>query len=111
MTGLLAGPASGSPRVVLVVPPAFDVLPGCGCAAGAGPCVHAARARSYAEAVVRVADAHGVETVDLFSAFQTAGADGPLVRDGRLTAAGTAFAQRLIGKKLGNVQYPTRNVQ
>jgi hypothetical protein len=111
MTGLLAGPASGNPRVVLVVPPAFDVLPGCGCAPGAAPCVHAAEARAYAETVVRVADSHGVETVDLFSAFQTAGAGEPLVAEGGLTEEGTAFALELIRKKLGNVQYPTGNVQ
>ncbi|MDX9869051.1 MAG: hypothetical protein RBT78_14135, partial [Kiritimatiellia bacterium] len=65
MTGLLSGPACGSPRVLLAVPPAFDVLPGCGCVPGEKPCEHAAAARSYAESVVRVADAYGVETVDL----------------------------------------------
>ena len=101
MTGLLTGAASGKPRVLLVVPPAFDVLPGCGCAPGAAPCVHAAEARAYAETVMRVADAHGVETVDLFTAFQTAGANEPLVAEGYLTAAGTAFAESLIEKKLG----------
>ena len=100
MTGLLTGAASGKPRVVLVVPPAFDVLPGCGCVPGAVPCVHAAEARTYAETVMRVADTHGVETVNLFTVFQTAGSDVPLVAEGRLTAAGTAFAETLIRKKL-----------
>ncbi|MDX9792974.1 MAG: hypothetical protein RBU24_05685 [Kiritimatiellia bacterium] len=101
LTGLLAGPASGSPRVVLVVPPAFDVMPGCGCQPGATPCPHAAEARRHAETVVRVADAHGVETVDLFTAFQTAGLSEPLVSNGRLTPKGTALAESLIQKKLG----------
>ncbi len=101
LTGLLASPASGSPRVVLVVPPAFDVMPGCGCQPGATPCPHAAEARRHAETVVRVADAHGVETVDLFTAFQTAGLSEPLVSNGRLTPKGTALAENLIQKKLG----------
>jgi hypothetical protein len=101
MTGLLAGPACARPRVLLVVPPAFDVLPGCGCEPGNAPCTHAAEARKYAEIVVRVADAHGVETVDLFTAFLTAGADVPLVKNGALTAAGVALAETLIEKKLG----------
>jgi len=100
MTGLLTGEASGRPRVVLVVPPVFDVLPGCGCLPGATPCVHAAEARSYAEAVMRVADVYGVETVDLFSAFQTAGGRAPLVENGGLTETGRAFALGLIEKKL-----------
>jgi len=101
LTGLLASPAGGSPRVVLVVPPAFDVMPGCGCQPGATPCPHAAEARRHAETVVRVADAHGVETVDLFTAFQTAGLSEPLVSNGRLTPKGTALAESLIQKKLG----------
>ena len=101
LTGLLAGPAGGNPRVVLVVPPPFDVLPGCGCQPGAEPCPHAAEARPYAEMVVRVADAHGVETVDLFTAFQTFDYGEPLVSNGRLTPAGAALAESLIQKKLG----------
>lgn len=100
LTGLLSGPASGRPRVLLVVPPAFDVLPGCGCVPGDAPCVHAAAARAYAETVVRVADAHGVETVDLFTAFRTSDKDIPLVRNGALTEAGGALAELLIDKKL-----------
>ena len=100
MTGLLTSPASGRPRVLLVVPPAFDVLPGCGCVPGDAPCVHAAEARSYAEIVVRVADAHGVETVDLFTAFQTAGAESPLVHNGVLTQDGAALAENLVEAKL-----------
>jgi len=100
MTGLAAGPAGGSPRVLLVVPPQFDVLPDCGCPPGEEPCGHAAKAREYAEAVIRVADAHGVETVDLFTAFQTAPPHTPLVRNGMLTEAGTALAETLIRKKI-----------
>jgi hypothetical protein len=88
--------------VLLVVPPAFDVLPDCGCAAGAAPCAHAAAARDVAETVIRVADAHGVETVDLFTAFRTARRPlGELVSGGRLTPAGAALAERLIAEKLG----------
>ena len=101
MTGLIAGPASGGPRVVLVVPPAFDVLPGCGCVPGETPCVHAAEARAYAEAVIRVADAHGVETVDLFTAFQTVSKGQLLVSNGLLTRDGIVLAEALIEKKLG----------
>ena len=101
MTGLLTGPACGNPRVLLVVPPAFDVLPGCGCVAGDAPCAHAAEARAYAGAVMRVADAHGVETVDLFTAFQTSGANVPLVRNGALTGEGIAYAEHVIAKKIG----------
>lgn len=100
MTGLLASPAAGRPRVLLVVPPAFDVLPGCGCVAGAAPCEHAADARVLAERVVRVADAHGVETVDLFTAFQTAPGGLPLVLNGQLTPAGRALAEQVIERKL-----------
>lgn len=100
LTGLVAGPASGRPRVVLVVPPVFDVLPGCGCVPGAVPCVHAAEARRYAEMVIRVADAHGVETVDLFTAFQTVASGEALVKDGVLTPSGAALAESLIEKKV-----------
>jgi hypothetical protein len=103
MTGLLSGPACSRPRVLLVVPPEFDVLPGCGCEPGDKPCVHAAEARAYAEIVVRVADAHGVETVDLFTAFRTAAPGAPLVRSGALTPAGVALAEALIEKKLGSM--------
>lgn len=101
MAGLLSGPACGRPRVLLVVPPALDVLPGCGCEPGAEPCAHAAAARAFAETVVRVADAHGVETVDLFTAFSIAGDSAKLVLNGTLTPAGVALAERLIAEKLG----------
>ncbi|MDD4103310.1 MAG: hypothetical protein PHU80_11865, partial [Kiritimatiellae bacterium] len=100
MTGLAAGPASGRPRVLLVVPPIFDVLPGCGCVPGPEPCEHAANAREYAETVIKVADAHGVETVDLFTAFHTAQTLTPLVKNGELTETGIALAEALIRKKI-----------
>jgi len=100
LTGLLSGPACGSPRVLLVVPPAFDVLPGCGCVPCDKPCPHAAAARDYAETVMRVADAHGVETVDLFTAFSIAGRSPALVSHGFLTPAGIALAENLIEKKV-----------
>jgi hypothetical protein len=103
MTGLLTAPACSSPRVLLVIPPDFDVLPGCGCEPGDTPCRHAAEARKYAEIVVRVADAHGVETVDLFTAFRTASASAPLVKNGALTSAGVALVESLIEKKQGSL--------
>ena len=103
MAGLLSGPACARPRVLLVVPPAFDVLPGCGCEPGDTPCSHAAEARKYAEIVVRVADAHGVETVDLFTAFRTADSGEALVKSGALTPAGVALAEVLIEKKMGSL--------
>ena len=99
MTGLLSGPACGSPRVLLTVPPAFDVLPGCGCVPGGKPCEHAAAARSYAESVMRVADAYGVETVDLFTAAKTAEGAVPLVCKGELTPEGRALFEMLLEKK------------
>lgn len=104
LTGLLSGPACGGARVLLVIPPAFDVLSDCGCEPGSEPCVHAAKAREYAETVMRVADAHGVETVDLFTAFRIAASTAPakLVANGVLTPAGVALAEELIARRLGN---------
>jgi len=67
---------------------------------GNEPCVHAAEARTYAEIVVRVADAHGVETVDLFTAFQTSDPGVPLIRNGVLTPEGIALAETIIEKKI-----------
>lgn len=99
LTGLLSGPACDA-RVLLVIPPAFDVLPDCGCEPGPTPCVHAASARAYAETVMRVADAHGVETVDLFTAFRIAAASAKLVENGALTPAGVALAEELIERRL-----------
>jgi hypothetical protein len=99
-TGLLASPAAGSPRVVLVVPPEPDILPDCGCAASGKPCPHAERAREFAEAVIRVADTHGLETIDLFTAFRTAADPSALIRGGRLTDQGRALAARLVQEKL-----------
>ncbi len=101
MAALLSSPACGAARVLLVVPPAFDVMPGCGCAPEGGVCPHAAGARAYAEAVMRVADAHGVETVDLFTAFRTDRSGAVLVSGGGLTPAGVALAEGLVARKLG----------
>ncbi|MCL1921742.1 MAG: hypothetical protein FWG50_11850 [Kiritimatiellaeota bacterium] len=101
MAGLLSGPACGSPRVILVVPPEFDVLPGCGCVAGESPCSHAAAAGAYAEAIIRVADVYALETVNLYNAFKTLrSADTPFVRDGGLTPQGASMALGLIFKKI-----------
>ena len=102
MAGLLSGPACGSPRVILVVPPEFDVLPGCGCVPGETPCVHAAEARAYAQAIIRVADIYALETVNLFSAFKTLRGNAPFVRNGDLTPEGAKLAIGLIYKKVGN---------
>ena len=102
MAGLLTGPACGSPRVILVVPPEFDVLPGCGCVPGDVPCPHAAEAAAYAQAIIRVADVYALETVNLYSAFKTLSRPGtPLVRDGSLTPDGAKLAIGLILKKAG----------
>ena len=101
MAGLLSGPACGSPRVILVVPPEFDVLPGCGCVAGEEPCAHAKAANACAEAIIRVADVYALETVNLYNAFKTLHADAPLVRDGGLTDKGAKLAMGLIMKKIG----------
>jgi len=101
MAGLLSGPACGSPRVILVVPPEFDVLPGCGCVPGDAPCVHALEASAYAQAIIRVADVYALETVNLFNAFKTFRTDAPLVRDGGLTPKGASIAMGLIFKKIG----------
>jgi len=102
MAGLLSGPACGSPRVILVVPPEFDVLPGCGCVPEAKPCEHAKAASVYAEAIIRVADVYALETVNLFNAFKTMQASVPLVRDGGLTPEGAALASGLLIKKIGH---------
>ncbi len=105
MASLLASPACGQPRVLLVVPPAFDVLPGCGCVVGEHACVHAAKARDYATLVVRVADALGLETVDLFTAFMTSEESDPLIRNGALTCHGRAFARYLIQERLSRLSF------
>jgi len=105
MAGLLSGPACGSPRVILVVPPEFDVLPGCGCVPAESPCPHAAEASAYAQAIIRVADVYALETVNLFTAFKTFKAlhtDTPFVRNGDLTPEGASLATGLIYKKISN---------
>ena len=101
MTGLLSGPACGSPRVILVVPPEFDVLPWCGCVPGETPCPHAAEARAYAQAIIRVADVYALETVNLFTAFKTFRTNAPFIRNGDFTPEGAALAIGLIFKKVG----------
>lgn len=98
MCGLLTSRGATSPRVILIVPPRSlgnsDL--------GTGDAT-AIDSRQVAEIVVRVADAYGVETVDLFTAFEIAGNiapdSSPLVVNGELTEAGIAFACDIIRRK------------
>jgi hypothetical protein len=96
LVGLICGPGKAS--LVLVAPPACDVLPGCGCVPdpSARPCVHAREGRAFAEVVVRVADAYGLPVVDLYTPFITAVSVDPLVRNGVLTPSGVAQATRVL---------------
>ncbi|MDA3923430.1 MAG: hypothetical protein PF904_01865 [Kiritimatiellae bacterium] len=99
MCGLLTHSAEGSPRVILVVPPRYEEL-----SADVVSDKTTLDSRQVAEIVVRVADVYGVETVDLYTAFEIAkntAADGsPLVESGEITLAGCALARDVIKRKL-----------
>jgi len=99
MCGLLTHSGESSPRVILVVPPRYESRSPDG--EGALATVDS---RQVAEIVVRVADVYGVETVDLYTAFEIAGnaaADGsPLVENGEMTAEGRDLARDIIMRKL-----------
>jgi hypothetical protein len=105
MCGLLTRSGDGSPRVILVAPPPFDALPGSGGKTHDAPSESAPDARGVAEIILRVADVYGVETVDLFTAFEIARAAGersaPLIDGAELTAAGRELAMEIIARKLG----------
>ncbi len=105
MCGLLTRSGEGSPRLILVAPPPFDALPGAGGRVNAAPSESVPDARGVAEIILRVADVYGVETVDLFTAFEIARETGensvPLVDGDALTAAGRELAREIIARKLG----------
>ncbi|MBQ7191044.1 MAG: hypothetical protein IJR99_16690 [Kiritimatiellae bacterium] len=92
MIGLLSSPATGNKPLLVVIPPPRDVLPDCGCNPRDGKsCPHASQARRIAQRVMRAADAQGVPTLDLFTAFQTADAPAPFVSYGQYTDAGLRY--------------------
>jgi hypothetical protein len=91
---------AGKTHLVLVAPPAFDVLPGCGCAPGQETCVHARAGRLYAEIVYRVADAYGLIVADLFTPFALDAGDQPLIVDGVFTPRGMRKAAEVFRRVL-----------
>lgn len=99
MCGLMTHAGENSPRVILVVPPHYATLTKSATAEKTD-----VDSRQVAEIVVRVADVYGVETVDLYTAFEIVGniaADGsPLVESGEITEAGRAFVRSIIMRKL-----------
>ncbi len=102
MCGMLTHPQNSAPRVILVAPPPYGNLPGGEeCEISAADAVNA---RQVAEIVLRVADAYGVETVDLFSAFEIAQKNQQeslaLTDHGELTPEGSELARDIILRKL-----------
>ena len=104
MCGLLTHSGESSPRVILVAPPPFEELPGHGLKTAEGDTGSELDARRVAEIILRVADVYGVETVDLFTAFEivrkTAEHPVPLVSGAELTTAGCELAAEIIRRKL-----------
>jgi len=100
MCGVLTHAGKSAPRVILVVPPRYEPR----ASAGEGAPSAAVDSRQVAAIVVRVADVYGVETVDLFTAFEIAGnvaaAGSPLVKNGEMTEAGAELACSIIMRKL-----------
>ena len=101
MCGLLTH-SDESPRVILVAPPPYKSLPGG--REGLFSSADAMNARQVAEIVLRVADAYGVETVDLFTAFEIASKGleeiSSLTDCGELTSKGSELARDIIMRKL-----------
>jgi len=101
MCSLLTNSGGNSPRVILVVPPNYNPIVDSRPATSLN---HNLDSRLIAEIVVRIADVYGLETADLYSAFEIAGnqaADGQLlVRGGAMTKAGCNFAHDIIMRKL-----------
>lgn len=87
-------------QLILVAPPAFDILPGCGCEPGTTPCPHAAAGRLYAEIVYRVADAYGLTVADLYTPFALHKGPDPLFKAGILTPAGLNIATTIFNQVL-----------
>lgn len=100
LAGLIVGPGKAS--LILVAPPAFDILPGCGCTPDPDgrPCRHARDGRAFAEVVLRVADAYGLPVADLYTPFITAVSVDPLVRNGVLTPSGVTQAVRVLQRAI-----------
>jgi hypothetical protein len=100
LAGLICGP--GKSILILVAPPAFDVLPGCGCVhdPAGRPCPHARDGRAFAEVVMRVADAYGLAVADLYTPFITSVSVDPLVRNGALTSPGVVQAARVLRRAI-----------
>lgn len=100
MAGLICGP--GKSNLMLVVPPVFDVLSGCGCVPDPDgrPCPHARDGRAFAEAIIRVADAYGLPVADLYTSFTTTVSLDPLVRNGSLTPLGIEQAARVLRRAI-----------
>ena len=91
---------AGKTHLILVAPPAFDVLPGCGCEPGPVPCVHARAGRLTAEIVYRVADAYGLIVADLYTPFSLDAGDSPLIAGGVLTPRGMRKAAEVFRRVL-----------
>ena len=91
---------AGQTHLILVAPPAFDVLPGCGCTPGPAPCVHARAGRLTAEIVYRVADAYGLIVADLYTAFSLDAGDQPLILGGVFTPSGMRKAAEVFRRVL-----------
>ncbi len=102
MCGLLTHSEESSPRVILVVPPPYESLPGG--RSDVNTSAEAVNARQVAEIVLRVADAYGVETVDLFTAFEIARKNSKKISSltdcGELTPEGSELARNIIMRKL-----------
>jgi hypothetical protein len=100
LAGLLC--TTSNTGLVLVIPPAFDILPGCGCKSekSGAPCRHAAEVSQLAESVMRVADAYGLPVVDLYTIFRVAASDQTLVKDGYLTPSGIETAAAAITREI-----------
>ncbi len=91
---------AGKTHLILVAPPAFDVLPGCGCEPGPVPCLHARAGRLTAEIVYRVADAYGLIVADLYTPFSLDAGDSPLIAGGVLTPRGMRKAAEVFRRVL-----------
>ncbi len=91
---------AGKTQLILVAPPAFDVLPGCGCEPGPEPCAHARAGRLYAEIVYRVADAYGLSVADLYTPFALDEGAAPLLGGGVLTPRGLQKATEVFVRVL-----------
>jgi hypothetical protein len=119
MCGVLTHGGGSAPRLILVAPPPFGKLPGFITTTATGESADAQApqiaaengaednsvdARRVAEIIVRVADVYGVETIDLYTAFEIErkmmGESLQLIQGRRLIPAGRELAARIIERKL-----------